>query len=120
MINGFEEETAPLTEDELAMVPKFINGFRNKIGEGNAVTSTTIIDKMEQLGYKMSGPRVRKIINHIRVNKLMQNLVATSRGYYIENDPEKVMAYVAGLKARADAIMAVANSYDLNYQLWTT
>lgn len=111
MIIGFEEETKPLTTEEISMVGLFVKGFQGKIGESSAVTAAEIEYKMKALGYSMSGARVRKIINHLRVKKLVKNLVATSKGYYIEQDPEKVKLYAAGLKARADAIMAVADSY---------
>lgn len=112
MIIGFEEETQPLTTEEMTLVSRFAKGLQDRIGEEKAVTSDRIIRTLKGEGYPgINGPRVRKIINYIRTKKLLKNLVATSKGYYIEPDPEKVRLYVAGLKARAEAILAVANSY---------
>jgi hypothetical protein len=114
MITGFEEETQPLTEEEHAIVRLFVNSFtRRAPGEANAITSQEIIAKMELVGCRMTGARVRKIINYIRINKLVRNLVATSKGYYVESDPEKIREYVKGLKERAAAILAVAESFDV-------
>lgn len=115
MINGFEEETGPLTPSEMMMVGWFATSFSYHIGENQAVTSSKII-RAYNSNHKdnlMSGPRVRKIINYIRTCKLVKNLVATSKGYYIENDPDKLKEYVNSLRQRADAILEVANSYEL-------
>jgi hypothetical protein len=39
---------------------------------------------MKGAGYQLTEARLRKIINHIRVNGLLHWLIATSKGYYIE------------------------------------
>lgn len=118
MITGFEKETAPLNDVELELVPIFVRGLSSKIGEVNAVKSHTIIKGLKKLGYDVNGARVRKIINYIRINGLVSNLVATSKGYYIENDRKKVEEYVTSLRHRASAINAVADVLErklLNY-----
>ena len=111
MINGFEEETSPLTEEEMKLVPKFVNSFNSKIGESMAINSAEIEYKFRILGVKITGPRIRKIVNYIRLNRLVKNLIATSKGYYIEDNPEKLKKYVESLRQRASAIQAVADSY---------
>ena len=114
MLNGFEEETGPMTTEEISLVPLFVKGFEKRIGAANAVTATQIGFKLRGLGYHVHGARVRKIVNHIRMKGIVKNLVATSVGYYIENDPEKIREYVNSLRARASAIMAVADTYNIN------
>jgi len=111
MINGFEEETSPLTEEELRLVPKFVNSFTSKIGEEMAVSSKEIEEKFRNIGIRITGPRIRKIVNYIRLNHLVKNLIATSKGYYVEDNPEKLKRYVESLRQRAAAIQAVADSY---------
>ena len=110
MINGFEE-TKPLTTTEFSMLPLFVKGLSTKIGEANAITNDQMIKALAAKSFYLTPARVRKIINHIRVKKLLKNLVATSNGYYIENDTEKLNTYIESLRQRADAILAVANSY---------
>lgn len=111
MINGFEEETKPLTDDERAIVPLFVRGLVARIGEDKAVTSEKMIAGLKLMGHDVPPARVRKIIRHIRMNKLVRNLIASSKGYYIENDTEKLSEYVYSLKQRGESIIELANSY---------
>jgi hypothetical protein len=111
MLPGFEDITADLTQEELDLVPVFVKGFSDKIGEAKAITAFEICKALRDR--KISGARVRKIVNYIRMNKLVHNLVASSKGYYIETDPAKLAEYRRSLKLRARAINAVADSYEI-------
>lgn len=114
MIEGFEYITADLTDSELKLVAKFVKGFQDKIGVFKAVKSQKIISGFKkEYNIDLSGARVRKIINYIRINGLVPNLVATSKGYYIEPSPTKRKAYVNSLHQRAHAILAVAKSFEV-------
>lgn len=110
MINEFEE-TNPLTSVEVSMIPLFVKGLSNKIGEGRAITNAEMVTALKSHGLEIYPARVRKIINHIRTQKLVKNLIATSKGYYIEVDQNKIKNYVESLRQRASAILEVANSY---------
>lgn len=112
MIHGFDAETKPLAQDELAMVEPIILGLRTKVGPERAISSGRIIKAMQNHGYKINGARLRKIIHHIRVNKLIKNLVSDSRGYYISNDRKVVRKYQQSLRERAKAILDVAESFE--------
>ncbi len=107
MIQGFEEETAPLSDYELQLVPIFARGLRTKIGPMSAITGREMIRAMVASGYKVNGPRVRKIINHIRMHGLVERLVATSAGYYVSEDPGELRRYADSLRSRASAIDAI-------------
>ena len=109
MIKGFEEFTHELTDYELTLVPKFINSFQNKIGVENAIKTSTIVEKMKAAGFKMSPPRVRKIVNYIRRTAKVKRLAATSKGYYIELDDSRWNEIVESMYQRADAIREVAD-----------
>ncbi len=91
MINGFDEQTKPLDDYERdVLLPIITKGLRTKIGKQRAVTNSHIITSLKQKGFKKLQPaRVRKIINHIRVNGILINLVASSNGYYIEPNREE-------------------------------
>ena len=108
MIKGFEDFTHELTEEEMELVPKFINSFSNKIGENKAIKTKEIVAGMQSFGHKMSPPRVRKIVNYLRRSGRVKRLVATSKGYYIENNDEKWNDFVQSMFDRAGAIEAVA------------
>lgn len=111
MINGFEKETHSLTEKELQLVPLFVAGLITKIGKENAITNPAMVKAMEARGHKIGEPRVRQIIHYIRVYGLVNNLVGTSRGYYVENDPEKLAVYVESLNQRIRSLEEVRDSF---------
>lgn len=125
MIKGFEELTSPLTEyEEKTLLPVFIRGLITKVGKDNAVTNNRIVAAMKQAGYRISDTRVRKIINHIRINGLVQGLIATSEGYYIATSEKELAEYEESLLGRESAIRAVRLSiakqrrdmFNKNYQ----
>ena len=62
MIKGFEKITAELNQQELELVPVVIRGLQTKQGKDSAVSSTKICKALN-----ISSPRLRKIINHIRI-----------------------------------------------------
>ncbi len=114
MIDNFELETAPLSKEEKELVQPIVNGLKTKIGESNCITAERMTAGIQNaLQKKVTGARIRKIINYIRRHGLVYNLIASSKGYYIENDPEKIKSYVDGLRKRAEAINAVANSFKI-------
>jgi hypothetical protein len=108
MIAGFEHHTEPLTDYERdVLLPVIVRGLRAKIGSGMAITNKEIQSKLEEIGYKkLSGPRVRKIINFIRIQGLIVNLIASSKGYYIETNIDERRKYVQGVKDRAQSMLA--------------
>jgi hypothetical protein len=116
MINGFEETTEPLTDDELRIMDIIVTHIANKIGRSNAVTNQKICDGVNgscQPQRKLTPPRLRKIIHRIRVEKRVRNLIAFHGGYYVSNDPQEIEHYKRGLKNRAASIMAAYDSYGL-------
>ena len=112
MIEGFETETAELTDYEKdTLLPLLVKGLNSKIGVENAITNCQIVKSMTEKGYKISSVRVRKIINYIRIKHLVYNLVSSSKGYYRSTDPEEIRKYVKSLMQRATAIEEVAKSF---------
>lgn len=112
MINGFQEQTEPLTEyEETQLLPQIVRGLSLKVGKNNAVTNTAIVRGMKaNLNLKVSEPRVRKIINHIRNNDLVPCLIATSQGYYIAESEQELKEYEDSLLGCEEAIHSVRMS----------
>lgn len=109
MINGFQEQTEPLTEyEEQILLPQLVRGLQLKVGKAMSVTNKAIIDGMNRnLGLKMTDARVRKLINHIRVHDLVPCLIATSQGYYIAESEQELRDYEESLLGREAAIRSV-------------
>ena len=108
MIKGFSNETSPLNDYELrVLLPVILAGLKDKQGKRNAVTNGYIIGRLKQQGYRIDAPRLRKVINHIRINDLIPGLIATSEGYFLAEDEQELMDYEDSLRGREEAIKAV-------------
>ena len=118
MIQGFEEQTQPLTDYEReTLLPLVRWGLSTKLGKENSIASSTIIRKMREKGYKLDGPRLRKIINHIRSNDLIAGLVSTSKVYYIASTAQEIEDYINSLHGRVAAIQEVIRAYSRQRQI---
>ena len=108
MIKNFDNETAPLTDyEEKTILPLVLRGLKTKIGKTNAVTNRTIVQRLNIAGYTITEPRIRKIINYIRMSDLLPGLIATSGGYFLATSEAELMDYEESLLGREDAIKQV-------------
>lgn len=111
MISGFEEYTSELTKEELRSATQVVAMLHFSSKE-NPITSAQISRELGWRRLQNHGARVRKIINWIRLKKIVPNLVASSRGYYRTNDPQEIERYVKSLRQRIEAIEAVIESFE--------
>lgn len=114
----FTEQTAALSDyEERVLLPVIIAGLKVKHGVSMAVKNEYICHVLTNKGYKNVTPaRVRKIINHIRLNRLIPGLVASSKGYWVEKDPVRLRVYINSLNDRCRAIEAVAKALEKDLQ----
>ena len=109
MINGFTNETKPLSEYERdTLTPIIVRGLSMRIGKERAIKNSEICAKMRLQGYRIDNARLRKVINHIRVNALLPGVIATSEGYYIATTKTEMADYIASLESRESAIHEVS------------
>jgi len=114
MITNFENITEGLSHEEMTVVlPKVIELVKWRRGKENAVTNRKLVNLLTAMGHNVSEPRIRKMVNQIRLNGLVKNLLATSKGYYVTNDPKEIKNYVQSLRERASAINAIADTYNI-------
>lgn len=107
MLPGFEQHTAELTDYELnVLVPAFLNGFKTKKGAENAITNKQIVERMKN-SYQVNDVVVRKVISYIREEGLLPGLVASSKGYYLSNDPKEIERYIESLDGRETKIRLI-------------
>ena len=119
MLNGFEQQTEPLTcYERERLLPAIVCGLRHHVGESHAVTNSTIVKSLASLGYDVNAARVRKVINHIRCNGCVKCLVATSKGYYVATSPDEVVSYITSLGGREGAIRAVREALERQLDEW--
>ena len=114
MITGFEDETHELTEYEFnVLLPALVSGLKRRKGKHNAVKSTEAIKKLKAGGFKISPPRWRKVVHHIRVHHLVGGLISTSKGYYIAETMEEVETYRKSLRERINSIQEVHDALEI-------
>jgi hypothetical protein len=110
MNNSQETE---LTQQEInTIVPIIIKGLSNKIGSENAVNKTRIKNRLNSLNIQISETKIKSIINYIRVNKLIVNLIADNKGYYVSNDQQEINKFRQSLIDTANNIFKLAESYN--------
>jgi len=108
MITNFEEITAPLTNDEKAIV-KLLMSLFGKTKKDAPVKSYKIVDDINNLKNfiviknEITGVTVRKLVNFIRRHGLLP-VISTSKGYYVSYDREEISKAVKSLQERAEAI----------------
>lgn len=129
MIPGFEDQTAPLSDFEKdILMPAIVLGLSKRIGKENAITNAEMCKALRNRFYthksnlnienyksyykRINPARIRKVINHIRINDKLSCLVSTSKGYYISTDSNELNTYIKSLNKRATAILAVARAID--------
>lgn len=111
MIPTFEKQTVELNEFEKSLIPKFVNGFQNKIGPGKAITNREILKRFNNAA--INDARVRKIVQYIRLNQGVNNwfgdkiLIANSKGYFITNHAPTIESWIESLQSRINAIQAI-------------
>jgi hypothetical protein len=104
MIINFEELTYELTENEIKILPLLINGFKNYT-INNPIKEPDIVQRFNDRNeFKLSGVRLRKLVNYIRSNGLLP-LIATSKGYYVSYDKEIIELQIKSLNQRAQSII---------------
>lgn len=105
---GFEIETQPLTEDEKKILPVIVKALLKKNGADNAVTNKQIrAGLLRNLNTEIADSRIRKIINHIRMNNMVPGLLASSKGYYVSTNAKEVKEYIDSLEGREKAIRGI-------------
>ena len=117
MIINFEKQTDALTDYErTTILPIMARCLSNKIGKEMAITNNLMCEKMAKHGYCITPTRVRKIINYIRTNDLVEGLMATSTGYYVTHDTSELRTYIVSLKGREEAIREMRESMELQLE----
>ena len=105
MIKTFEKYTKPLSEKELRIADEWAKHLLKRT-KAHPIKANKIVSAYKMRGIKISGPRVRKIMNYIRTHNLIKSgvLVASSRGYYVTNDAQDIENWLESLRSRRAAL----------------
>jgi hypothetical protein len=128
MIKGFEEYTEKLSEHELQMVPALAAILSRRTGAKQAINNQRLCSiiyneyttyytrEMIEAKFKITAPRIRKMIHHIRCNNIVPRLCSNSSGYYIGNK-EETIDYITSLNGRIEAITRIKNAIESQMNL---
>ncbi|MCX6154452.1 MAG: hypothetical protein NT007_09845 [Candidatus Kapabacteria bacterium] len=107
MIQGFEEITADLTEEEIKFFPRFVEVLSKHTKE-NPITSSKLIQIFRgEFDNWCSGARVRKLVSLIRRHGILP-LIATSKGYFVvEWASPEFEAYCIAFGKRIESMQTV-------------
>jgi hypothetical protein len=113
MITNFEQITKELTKEEKLMLPFVILEFekhtvKNPIKEPDFLKNFNMITREKPIFKKLTGVRLRKMVNYIRTNGILP-LIATSKGYYISFDRNEIKKQIKSLQERANSINRCAD-----------
>jgi hypothetical protein len=106
MILGHEYHTEDLNDEEKMLAKRLISAF-SKRSKNNPVTALEIVCGVNAnipLTQKFSDRRLRKIINHYRVNGILP-IISTSKGYYVSYDENEIEGMIISLTQRANSIL---------------
>lgn len=118
MLQGFQTQTEPLTEYERdTLLPVIVRGLINKVGEAKAITNAAITKAMRGAGYVLDGPRLRKIINHIRTSDIIPGLVSNAQGYFVATTASEIDECIVSLQGRVDATQAIIRALQRQRQI---
>ena len=92
----------------LVSMEQMIKGMNNVIGRWNEDRKSKGLKKYP----KMTGPRMRKVIHHIRVNALVPNLIATSIGYHKTDSVVRMENYIKSCRERANSFKEVERAME--------
>lgn len=106
MITNFEEETSPITIEEMKVVDILVRCF-SKRTKDTPIKGGEVCQSMKNAGYDMTEARLRKMVNHIRSQAKIP-LIATSKGYYTSHDKDEISKQVKSLRDRSSAILGAA------------
>lgn len=107
MIKNFEEITANLTPEEEGLVPIIVKRFKDRPGKENVVTNPKMIAGIKaNFGIELTEPRIRKIIQFIRLNNILPGLVGTSKGYFYAENESDIELWIDSMKQRENSIRA--------------
>lgn len=116
MITGFEIYTKELNSKEEVAAKWIYRILKRTTKEPR--TNKEIRRILKTKGIEITGPRVRKCINWIRLRGYLPRLIASSKGYKIAQTKEELATYIVSMKERIDPQIAIKNMCESDYRDW--
>ncbi|MAJ72450.1 hypothetical protein CMK13_05545 [Candidatus Poribacteria bacterium] len=105
MLKNFEEITKELTDNERdVLYPLIVSGLSRRKGKQNSISGSEICEALNKRlnAKKITPPRLRKIIQAIRINGDLYNICSNSKGYYLACSKQEIDDNILSLQQRID------------------
>jgi len=115
MISGFEDFTYELTEEERGVfLPRLVEHLDLVKKQGNTGPSHSMTNKDLAVAIGLpdtgSGPRMRKLIHAVRVERLVTALCSGASGYYLAENLQQLEYCLLSIRQRIRSIAEVASA----------
>lgn len=84
-----------------------VNELQDRVGAQHAITNRELRKRLADYHVDVSDSVVRAMINHIRSNGLVPDLIASAKGYYRAMDFAELEQYCNSLEGRSREILKV-------------
>lgn len=126
MIDSHPTITERISEDERRILPLLVSLLQAHVGKRTAITSFALAAALNKYveanrdkfrpKFKVAGSRLRKMINHIRIRRLLPGLCGLESGYFLADSRDDLKTAIVSLRQRADAIRAVSEALEADLQ----
>lgn len=110
MIIRFEDFTTDLINADHEVTQWIATRLTLRIGKDKAITNEKMCKSCKDHGYKITGPKMRKVLHFLRVNGIVKRLVSNSNGYYVADSITDIVEYILSLKQRISSITEVRDA----------
>tara|TARA_R110001606_G_scaffold187628_5_gene335232 strand:+ start:642 stop:1013 length:372 start_codon:yes stop_codon:yes gene_type:complete len=113
MLKNYEEITKELNEyEKKTLYPLIIAGLQRHQGKDKAITGVEICKAINSKlpAAKLTGVRLRKIVQAIRMTGDLFNVCSTSRGYFVAANQEEINDCIESLQQRIDQQQKIVNA----------
>lgn len=110
MLDDYRDLTEELSDYEKGtLVPFILRGLSNKVGSAMAVTNAVMCKAAKAHNIETSEPRIRKVIQYLRITGIIPHLLSGRRGYYIATTVEEYDVCIDSLLKRIAAQEMMVN-----------
>jgi len=110
MIINFEKITKPLNDKEVEFAELLTSVFNDSV---KYYKNKDIVYLAAGMGLRLTPARVRQVIHYIRINHLVNGLVATADGYKRATSDAELQRYVKSLRQRRNSIDDIIRSFEI-------
>lgn len=118
MITLFKNITYEITDREkLVLMPMLLQILQNSHCD-NRITGRQLCVWFRAQGHQVTGSRLRKMVNYIRVTNAAKPavLIGASNGYFYSTDVETIRLQIESVRGRIDSMTAFLDTMEAQMQ----